>query len=337
MAVFWDTFSGGFMTDSSSLTDEQFAFLDLKPDLEVVLREVHQGLSLAAKAISPKFFYDERGSELFDAITELPEYYVTRTEMALFDAHMAEISACLEENICVIEYGSGSTKKIRRLLEVLQPQAYVPVDISGDYLLSNAEVLLSDFPALKIFPVCADITQSFDLPSQVEALRPLGFYPGSSIGNFEPTDAVEFLRRVHVTLGTGGYFLVGVDATKDVSILEAAYDDAAGVTAQFNLNTLVHLNERLGADFDLDNFEHFSRYNSELGCIQMFLKSTVPQQVNLAGKVISFAEGELLHTENSFKYTKQEFITLAQSAQFECLKSWQDSKQWFSLFLLRAC
>ena len=325
------------MTTSSYLSNEQFAFLDLKPEVGVIVDEVHRGLSLEAKAISPKFFYDERGSELFDAITELPEYYVTRTEMALFDAHMEEIAAALEENICVIEYGSGSTKKIRRLLDVLKPEAYVPVDISGDYLLSNAQALLDDFPALKIFPVCADITQSFDLPVQVNELRPLGFYPGSSIGNFEPAQAVDFLQRVHVTLGQGGYFLVGVDAKKDISILEAAYDDAAGVTAQFNLNTLVHLNEKLGADFDLDHFEHFSRYNADQGCIQMFLKSTVAQQVNLVGKVISFAEGELLHTENSYKYAKEEFIALAQSAQFECLKSWQDSNQWFSLFLLRAC
>lgn len=325
------------MTTSSSLPSAQFAFLDLKPDADVVVDEVHKGLSLEAKSISPKFFYDERGSELFDAITELPEYYVTRTEMALFDAHMEEVSACLEDNICVIEYGSGSTKKIRRLLDVLKPEAYVPVDISGDYLLSNAQVLLNDFPALKIFPVCADITQSFDLPAQVNELRPLGFYPGSSIGNFEPSEAVDFLKRVHVTLGKGGYFLVGVDAKKDISILEAAYDDAAGVTAQFNLNTLVHLNEKLGANFNLDNFEHFSRYNSERGCIQMFLKSTATQQVNVAGKIISFAQDELLHTENSFKYAKHEFIALAQSAQFECLKSWQDSNEWFSLFLLRAC
>jgi dimethylhistidine N-methyltransferase len=325
------------MTTNSSWSNAQFAFLDLKPDLDVIVGEVQQSLSLEAKSISPKFFYDERGSELFDAITELPEYYVTRTEMALFDAHMEEISDSLEENICVIEYGSGSTKKIRRLLDVLKPEAYVPVDISGDYLLSNAQTLLGDFPALKIFPVCADITESFALPTQVSELRPLGFYPGSSIGNFEPAKAVDFLKRVHATLGTGGYFLVGVDAKKDVSILEAAYDDAAGVTAQFNLNTLVHLNEKLGADFDLDQFVHFSKYNSDQGCIQMFLKSSVAQQVNVAGKVISFAEGELLHTENSYKYAKQEFITLAQSAQFECLKSWQDDNEWFSLFLLRAC
>ena len=324
------------MTSSTSLSDDRFAFLDLKPDVDFVLDEVFAGLSLEAKSISPKFFYDERGSELFDAITQLPEYYVTRTEMGMFDAHVEEIAAALGENICVIEYGSGSTKKIRRLLEALKPEAYVPVDISGDYLLSNAQTLVQDFPELKIFPVCADITQSFALPAQVEALRPLGFFPGSSIGNFEPSQAVDFLQRVRTTLGSGGYFLVGVDAKKDISILEAAYDDAAGVTAEFNLNTLVHLNEKLGADFDVANFEHFSHYNPEQGCIQMFLKSLVAQRVNIADKVFSFAEGELLHTENSYKYAKQEFITLAQSAQFDCLQSWQDANEWFSLFLLRA-
>ena len=228
-------------------------------------------------------------------------------------------------------------QKIRRLLDVLRPEACVPVDISGDYLLSNAQTLLDDFPALKIFPVCADIAQSFDLPTQITELRPLGFYPGSSIGNVEPARTVDFLKRVQATLGTSGYFLVGVDAKKDVSILVAAYDDATGVTAQFNLNTFVHLNEKLGANFALDNTEHFSRYNADQGCIQMFLKSKAAPQANVAGKVIAFAEGELLHTENSYKYAKQEFITLAQAAQFECLKSWQDANEWFSLFLLRAC
>jgi len=315
---------------------DNFAFLDLKPDAGAVLDEVYRGLSLEEKSISPKFFYDERGSELFDAITDLPEYYVTRTEMGLFEAHMEEIATLVDDNICVIEYGNGSTKKIRKVLDVLKPVAYVPVDISEEYMLSNAKVLVQDFPQLKVFPVCADITQSFKLPSQVEKQKPLGFYPGSSIGNFEPVRAVDFLRRVHTTIGEGGYFLIGVDAKKDISILEAAYNDAQGVTARFNLNALVHLNEKVGANFDVEQFEHYSRYNSELGCIQMFLRSKVEQKVKIDGKELSFGKGELVHTENSYKYTKEEFWSLSQSAGFECLNTWQDSKQWFSLYLLRA-
>jgi dimethylhistidine N-methyltransferase len=324
------------MKTDLSIAKQRFAFLDLQPDSESVLDEVWRGLSSQEKSISPKFFYDERGSELFDAITQLPEYYVTRTEMDLLDAHMAEVASLLDNHICVIEYGSGSTKKIRRVLDSIKPEAYVPVDISDEYMLSNAKALMQDFPQLKVFPICADITQRFMLPKQVERLKPLGFYPGSSIGNFEPTEAVDFLTRARATLGEGGYFLIGVDAKKDSAILESAYNDAEDVTARFNLNILNHLNEKVAANFDAKKFQHVANYNVELGCIQMFLKSTTNQSVEIAGKEFFFSEGEVVHTENSYKYSKEEFLSLAHSAGFECLNIWQDAKHWFSLFLLRA-
>lgn len=313
-----------------------FAFLDLHPPKDDTLSEVCAGLGQSAKSLSPKFFYDEKGSQLFEAITELEEYYPTRTELALFDAHLPEIADLIGKDSCVIEYGSGSSLKIRKLLEALLPSAYVPVDISRDYLLSTATALSDDFCDLSVFPVCADFTQDMALPTQVEALRRVGFFPGSSIGNFEPAQAREFIQQVGDTLGAGGYFLVGVDCKKDPRVLERAYADSAGVTAAFNLNALVHLNRELGANFQLENFQHMARYNQARGCIEMFLRSLCDQQVVIGEAVFDFAAGELLHTENSYKYTPAEFLALAQSAGFRCLNHWLDKDDYFGLYLLQA-
>jgi len=315
---------------------EKFAFLDLYPGKEDTLSEVCASLGQNAKSLSPKFFYDEKGSQLFEAITELEEYYPTRTELALFDAYLPEIASLIGKDSCVIEYGSGSTLKIRKLLQALSPSAYVPVDISKDYLLGTATALSEDFSELGVFPVCADFTQDMELPVQVGDLNRVGFFPGSSIGNFEPAQAREFMRQVGTTLGSDGYFLIGVDCKKDPLVLQRAYADAAGVTAAFNLNALVHLNRELGSNFQLGNFQHMARYNEVQGCIEMFLRSLCDQRVNIAGNTFDFKVGELLHTENSYKYSPLEFLALAESADFRCLKYWLDKDEYFGLYLLQA-
>lgn len=315
---------------------QQFEFLDLHPRVEDVSTEVVRGLSAPFKSLSPKFFYDERGSKLFEAITVLAEYYPTRTELGLFDAHLAEIAAIIGDGSCVIEYGSGSSLKIRKLLDALAPQAYVPVDISRDYLLSGAKILSEDFPALDVFPVCADFSQDIELPEAVQNLNLIGFFPGSSIGNFLPQQAQQFLQRVAQTLGAGGHLLVGVDCKKDAQIVESAYNDSEGVTAAFNLNALAHLNRVLGANFELDAFFHEAHYDEALGCIQMFLRSAKAQRVTIGANYFDFAEGERLHTENSYKYTPEEFIGLAKASGFACPHFWRDPDQYFGLYLLQA-
>lgn len=313
----------------------RFAFSDFEPATQDMRSEVMAGLQATPKQLSPKYFYDAKGSALFEAITDLPEYYLTRTEMALFDAHLPEISTALGDEVCLIEYGSGSSKKIRKLLTSIAPTAYVPIDISQEHLLENARALHADFPALDVFPICADITQPFQLPAATESMLRVGFYPGSSIGNFVPAQARSFLTLIRETVGHGGALIIGVDRKKDSAMLERAYDDAAGVTAAFNLNALTHLNERLNANFDVQQFAHEARYNEDEGCVQMFLRSLVTQQVDIDGQFISFAENERLHTENSYKYDVAGFTQLAQTAGFEVERTWSDADALFTLYLLR--
>lgn len=297
--------------------------------------EVLQGLSREPKSISPKYFYDAKGSALFDQITALDEYYLTRTEMDLLDANLAEIADQLGNDVCLIEYGSGSSLKIRKMLQAMTPRAYVPLDISNEHLQANAKALHDDFPQLHVYPVCADFSQPFELPDAVKSFTKVGFFPGSSIGNFEPADAQKFLVNVRETVGLGGALLVGVDRKKSIQVLESAYNDAAGITAAFNLNVLSHINNELDANFALDQFKHMARYNVDSGCIQMFLQSTRSQQVRIAGEVVEFADAERLHTENSYKYHPQEFLSLASKAGFVEIAQWSDSQEWFNLYLLR--
>jgi L-histidine Nalpha-methyltransferase len=299
--------------------------------------EILRGLQAHPKWISPKYFYDAKGSELFEQITDLPEYYLTRTEMALFDEYLPDIAKHRHRAVCVVEYGSGSSLKIRKLLEALTPEAYVPVDISNEHLQENAQQLHTDFPRLHVYPVCADFTQQFELPDAVEHLSKLAFFPGSSIGNFEPAAAQDLLLNVRASVGEGGYLLIGVDCKKDQRVLEAAYDDAAGITAAFNLNVLTHLNQTLDADFDLANFTHVAQYNERAGCIQMFLQSLKHQLVRVAGAPVEFVEGERLHTENSYKYHPQEFLDLAAGAGFCEVQRYSDERDWFALYLLQGC
>ena len=313
-----------------------YRFFDFKPHPDDMLREVLAGLTAEPKTIAPKYFYDERGSSLFEAITRLPEYYLTRTELGLLDACLPEVRDAIGEGGCVVEYGAGSSLKIRKLLETLHPDAYLPVDISRLPLERAAAELLRDFPRLRVYPTCADLTEPLTLPAIVAGCEKLGFYPGSSIGNFEPDAARRFLANVARSLGAGAHLLIGVDRKKERAVLEAAYNDAAGVTSEFNRNVLRHLNHALDADFNVDGFRHLARYNEGQGCIQMFLESAEEQTVRLNGAEIRFARGETVHTENSYKYHPHEFEALAAAGGFACRATWTDSAEYFSLLLLQA-
>ena len=313
-----------------------FEVFDLKPEPADVEAEVVAGLTAKPKRLPPKFFYDERGSKLFEAITKLPEYYPTRTELAIFDAHMATIARSIGPGSCLVEYGSGSSLKIRRVLEEVRPEAYVPVDISGDHLVAMADRLQTDFPLLAIYPLCADFTDDLTLPPPVRELPKVGFFPGSSIGNFEPDEACSFLARIHATVGVGGRLIVGVDLKKPAAVLEAAYDDAAGVTASFNLNLLSHLAMQLNVDLDPSRFRHRALYNADLGAVQMFLDVVETHEVVIGARSVRFEAGESVHTENSFKYEPDDFLDLAGRAGFRRLGSWTDERCWFGVFLLEA-
>lgn len=314
----------------------EFAFFDYEPPEADMASEVIAGLTEQPKRLSPKYFYDQRGSELFEAITELDEYYLTRTELALFDAHLTEAASLLGEDLCVVEYGSGSSVKIRKVLEAVHPRAYVPIDISQAHLKENAERLYADYPWLRVYPVCADFSQPLSLPPATADLQKVGFFPGSSIGNFEPEAACTFLKHVHAELGPGGALLIGVDRKKPVQVLLDAYNDAKGVTADFNLNMLTHINERLGATFNVEQFAHDARYNDVEGCIQMFLRSRSDQVVEVRGTQVHFDADEELHTENSYKFHPDEFLLIAAQAGFKKRRMWTDKNDWFSLFLLEA-
>ena len=312
----------------------QFEIFDLKPEAVDVASEVIEGLSADEKWISPKFFYDETGSHLFEAITALPEYYLTRTELGIFDRHLGAIAESVGPGTCLVEYGSGSSLKIRKVLENVAPDAYVPVDISGDHLVDMARSLAADFPDLAIYPTCADFTNGFELPPLVAAMPKVGFFPGSSIGNFDRPAARRFLEQVHATLGAGARLIIGVDLKKDIDLLEAAYNDGGGVTARFNLNLLNHLAELLDADLDPSRFEHRAVYDPAVGAIQMYLDVVESHEVSIGGERIGFEAGEAVHTENSFKYDPDEFVALCSAAGFGERGRWTDANDWFAVFVL---
>lgn len=305
---------------------------DSSPVAHHMLQEVLEGLQEQQKRLPSKYFYDERGSELFEQITHLEEYYPTRTEKKIMHQHIGEITGCIGNNSVIVELGSGSSQKTRLLLDHLpRISAYVPVDISEEYLQKVVASLRSEYPKLTIKPVCADYTHSFDIPNLDQPFDYyVIFYPGSTIGNFKPQRAKDFLGTVARLLVPGGGLLIGVDLKKDVRILEDAYNDKKGITAAFNKNILVRLNRELGADFDIDNFRHEATYNSELGRIEMHLFSETEQQVHLNGTTIQLHEGESIHTENSYKYTLKEFEALV-SDWFEVKNVWTDKDQLFSI------
>ena len=295
--------------------------------------EILGGLSARQKRLSPKFFYDQRGSELFDRICALPEYYVTRTELEIMRRHLPEVARLVGPGAAIIEFGAGSNLKVRRLLEHLErPAAYVPVEISGDYLLEQAEDLASDFPGLSVEPVTADFTRPFELPRHpVAPRRNLVFFPGSTIGNFTRPQAQRLLEVMCDQAKPGGALLIGVDLEKDVSVLEAAYNDRSGVTAEFNLNMLRRINAEHDATFELDAFRHEAVFDAEESRIEMRLVSKKEQTVSVAEQQISFREDEFIVTEYSHKYTIADFRTLAGKAGFRPERHWTDEDDLFSL------
>jgi dimethylhistidine N-methyltransferase len=304
--------------------------------LTTFAEEAVSGLSAAPKWLMAKYFYDRAGSELFERITELPEYYPTRTELAILQEHAVEIARLLPKDGALVEFGAGSSRKIRLVLDAAaQLGAYVPVDISGEFLAEEAARLQRDFPALAILPVAADFMQPFDLPDEVLARPRAGFFPGSTIGNFEPKDARRFIRHAGAVLGRGAVLIVGVDLVKDEAVLHAAYNDAAGVTAAFNLNLLMRMNRELNADFDLANFEHRAFFNREASRIEMHLVSRRPQTVRVAGVKIRFRAGESIHTESSYKYSIDSFRALARAAGARPVTVWTDREALFSVHALK--
>ena len=287
--------------------------------------DVVAGLTAHPKRLPPKYFYDNTGSALFERITELPEYYPTRSELSILQYNAAEIATFFPSHCALIEFGSGSTRKARILLDAAPAiAAYVPVDISGEFLQQQATDLRRDYPQLAVHPVADDFTQAFEMPAEIAALPRVGFFPGSTIGNFEPHDAASFLRHVGRVLGPDAVLIIGVDLEKEPEILNAAYDDAAGVTAEFNLNLLTRINRELGADFNLAAFEHHAFYNRERHRIEMHLASCKRQKVHVAGMTIDFRAGETIHTENSYKYTVASFGALARATGWTPRKVWTD-------------
>jgi dimethylhistidine N-methyltransferase len=303
---------------------------------EEIIQEVLEGLSKPVKELPSKLFYDELGSKLFDEITKLEEYYPTRTEMKIMEDNIEEIGSLLGEGTVLVELGSGSSKKIRLLLENIPGlAAYIPIDISKEHLLHSTEILSGDYPELEIIPFVADYTKDFILP---EINKPYdhicAYYPGSTIGNFKPGEAKEFLGRISKLIGKNGGLIIGVDLKKDKEILEKAYNDSKGITAQFNLNILDHINNETGAKFETDNFEHLAFYNDEEGRIEMHLLSKEAQDIKLNGSVIELKKNEDIITEYSYKYTVKEFSELV-SDHFEVRNVWTDSKELFSIQYLR--
>ena len=317
------------------MTSTAIKFYDAHPGTGDLRREVISGLAASPKSIPPKFFYDRRGSELFDAICELPEYYQTRTEMGILHNCVAELVEHIGPDCLLVELGSGASKKVRLLLEQLRPSSYLGVDISKEFLLSSTKTLASDYPWLDVHAACVDFSHTLDIPHCKTFGQKVAFFPGSSIGNFDPDDAIDLLKRVADMMNKNGYLLIGVDLKKDISILNSAYNDAAGVTAEFNLNLLTRIRDELDSDIDPDAFDHRAFYNSARGRIEMHLVSTYPQSIRVEDKVFELSAGETVHTENSYKYTIEEFAELASAAGFHQQQVWTDESSLFSVQLLK--
>lgn len=313
---------------------DDIKFYDAHPGTGDLRREVINGLAKSRKTIPPKFFYDRRGSELFDAICETPEYYQTRTEMDILRDCVDELVEYIGPDCLLVELGSGASKKVRLLLEQLRPSSYLGIDISKEFLLSSTQTLALDYPWLEVHAACVDFSHSLEVPHCGTSTNRVAFFPGSSIGNFDPDDAIELLKRVAQMVDSNGHLLIGVDLKKDTDILNAAYNDTAGITAEFNLNLLARIRNELDSDIDLDAFRHSAFYNRERGRIEMHLVSNRSQRVRIEDKLFEFDEGETIHTENSYKYTIDEFAELAAAAGFEQQRVWTDDARLFSVQLL---
>ncbi|MGB0133328.1 L-histidine N(alpha)-methyltransferase [Dokdonella sp.] len=298
--------------------------------------DVHNGLAQSPKRIPSKYFYDARGSELFEQICEQPEYYLTRTELEVLQKNASDIAAAIGPRAVLVEYGSGAGIKTRLLLDAMsEPVGYVPVEISTSALSASVESLAEEFPDVDMLPVAADFTQPVDLPSpEQDAQRTVIFFPGSTLGNFEQRDAIGLLRTMCIEMGANGSAIVGIDLKKDTAILEAAYNDAAGVTRDFTLNLLTRINRELDGDFDLAQFEHRARYNALAGRIETHIVSRIDQTASVGGERHAFAEGEAMLVEYSCKYSQEEFASMAAKAGLRVVRTWMDPERWFAVQML---
>jgi dimethylhistidine N-methyltransferase len=298
--------------------------------------DVLGGLAAPIRAIPARWLYDHRGSQLFEAITRLPEYYLTRTETALLERRCPDVARIAGPGQAVVEFGSGASVKIRILLAAAAPSAYVPIDISGDFLRDSAAALAEDFPGLPVYPIEADFTRPIALPKELEASPKLGFFPGSTIGNMIPSTGVDLLRAMRQTLGTGAWLFIGFDRVKDPAELLRAYDDSAGVTAEFNLNILHRINRELGGDIPVDAFRHRAMWNEKLSRIEMHLEAVRDIAFEAAGTLFSMAAGETVHTENSHKYGERDARLLLLAGGWTPVEEWTDDEARFALVLARA-
>ena len=306
---------------------------DASPSKQQFLSDVLAGLGENPKSLPCKYLYDERGSELFTQICELDEYYLTRTEVNIMREHAAEMAECIGPRCVLVEYGSGTSLKTRILLDHLHsPAGYVPVDISKEHLRASAIEMDRLYPDVAVYPVCADFTQPFELPDIARPFeRTVGYFPGSTVGNFSPEEASTLLNNIAAEVGAGGGLLIGVDLKKREELLVAAYDDASGVTSDFNLNLLEHINRELDADFELDRFRHLALFNEDRSRMEMYLVSEHEQVVCVDGAEIELDAGERIHTENSHKYTLEEFADIARQGGFDVAHVWCDSENLFSV------
>jgi L-histidine Nalpha-methyltransferase len=298
--------------------------------------DVLAGLAGPRRAIPARWFYDERGSELFDDITRLPEYYPTRVETALLEDSRAHIAAQVGAGHAVIEFGAGSATKTPLLLEAISPSAYVPIDISGDYLRDAAAILQAKFPELRVYPVEADFTGEIELPTEIDDVPRMGFFPGSTIGNFIPRSAVDMLRHMRGVLGEGAFLLIGFDRVKPLDVLISAYDDASGVTAAFNLNLLVRINRELDGDIPVDAFHHRAVWNDVEARIEMHLEAAADISFSVAGELFTMFAGESIHTENSHKYDLRSIRLLLRASGWSPVTDYSDTDNWFTLILAQA-
>ena len=325
------------MRSQAAETAPLLGFHDLGHEGEDFRVAALAGLAQPQKQLPAKFFYDARGSQLFDQICELPSYYPTRTEIGLLQRHAGEIAEAAGRDAILVEFGSGSSRKVRILLDALEaPAGYVPIDISRAHLMSAAQALAEDYPELPVLAICADYTRDFALPDDLPEGLPLGFFPGSTLGNFAPAEAARFLKRIAGLVGPGGGLLIGIDLQKDEAILHAAYNDPEGVTAAFNLNLLQRMQRELGAELDLAGFRHEAHYNRARGCVEMHLVSRRRQRIVIGDRGFDLEQGETIHTEDSRKYTLDSFRAQAQAAGWRPLEAWVDDRRLFSLHYLVA-
>jgi len=326
------------MTEHTFHSDlQQPGFLQLyRQDPAAIRKELEAGLRAPDAAIAPKYLYDALGSKLFEAICELPEYYPTRTEGRIFSQHLSDIARAIGRGTTFIDLGAGNCAKAEHLFPVLRPVQYVPIDISVDFLRDAVERLRIRYPVIRMHAIGMDFSHTLELPEQVRREKRLFFYPGSSIGNFTPEEAAALLGRIRDACGRDGGLLIGVDLIKDKSLLDKAYDDAIGVTAAFNLNMLRHVNALLGADFDVRQWRHAGSFNEGQGRVEMHLEARCEAVVRWNGGERRFRQGERIHTENSYKYARHDFLQLLERAGFGSVRTWTDDREWFMVCHARA-